>query len=56
MEAVKVKGEGSRVRSGRVEGILKVHEEGIAAPIETILDERVRELGAVEEIGSGNSD
>ena len=29
---------------------MQVHQEGVAAPTEAVLDVRVRELGAVEEV------
>ncbi len=44
VKAVKVKSEGGRVRSSGVECISKIHEEGVAAPAEAILDERVGNL------------
>ncbi len=37
--------------TSRVERIAEVHEECVAAPSKAILDERVGELGAVEEVG-----
>ncbi len=35
---------------------MEVHKEGVAAPVETILNERVRELGPMEEVCGGNAD
>jgi hypothetical protein len=35
---------------GRVEGVSKVHEEGVALPSKAILDERVQVSGSVEKV------
>ncbi len=48
LEAMKIESEGCCVRLGRVESISKVRDEGVATPTETILDERVGELGLVK--------
>ncbi len=44
------------VLRGRVEGVAEVHEVCITAPLETVLDVRVREPCTVEEIGCCYSD
>ncbi len=56
METVEVKCEGCGVGSSGVERVSEVHEEGVAAPLEAILYERVGELGPVEEIGGCDPD
>ncbi len=56
MEAVEVEREGCGVEASGVEHVLEVHEEGVAAPSEAILNERVRELGPVEEVGGCDPD
>ncbi len=52
---MEVEGEGCGVGSSGVKRVLEVHEEGVAAPSEAILNERVGELGLVEEIGGCDS-
>ncbi len=42
--------------SSGVERVPEVHEECVAAPLEAILNERVRELGSVEEVGGCDPD
>ncbi len=53
---MEVKHKGCGVGASRVECVAKVHEEGVAAPTEAIFDERVGELGAMEEVGSCDPD
>ncbi len=56
VEAVEVECKGCGVGSSRVESVLEVHEECVAAPLEAILNERVGELGPVEEVGGCDLD
>ncbi len=56
VEAVEVECEGCGVGSSRVESVLEVHEECVAVPSVAILNERVGEPGAVEEVGGSNPD
>ncbi len=42
--------------SSGVERVPEVHEEGVAAPSEAILSERIGELGPVEEVGGCDPD
>ncbi len=56
VEAEEGKREGCGVGSSGVERVLEVHEERVAAPLEAILNERVRELGMVEEVGGCDPD
>ncbi len=51
---VKCKGRG--VGSSGVERVLEVHEECVAASSEAILNERIGELGLVEEVGGCDPD
>ncbi len=53
---MEVKGEGRGVGLSGVECVLEVHEESVAAPSEAILNERVGELGLVEEVGGCDPD
>ncbi len=53
---MEVKCKGCGVGTSRVESVAEVHEEGVAAPAEAILNERVGELGPVEEVGSCDRD
>ncbi len=53
---MKVKNEGGSVGTGQVECVAKVHEEGVAVPAETVLDERVGEFCAMEEICGRDAD
>ncbi len=53
---MEVQGEGRGVGSSGVERVSEVHEESVAAPSEAILNERVGELGPVEEIGGSDPD
>ena len=39
-----------------VERVAQVHQKGVAAPTEAVLDIRVRELGAVEEVHGRDTD
>lgn len=39
-----------------VDGVSKIHEEGGALPSESLLDEGVRELLSVEQVGGSDSD
>ncbi len=55
-EAVEVECESRGVGLSGVERVSEVHEESVAAPSEAILNERVQELGAVEEVGGCDSD
>ncbi len=55
-EAVEVECEGCGVGTSRVESVAEVHEEGVAVPLEAILNERVGELGSVEEVGGCDPD
>ncbi len=48
---MEVKGEGCGVGSSGVERVSEVHEECVATPSEAILNERVRELSPMEEVG-----
>ncbi len=56
VEAVEVEREGCGVGASRVERVAEGHEEGVAAPLEAILNERVREFGSVEEVGGCDPD
>ena len=53
---MEVKHEGCGVGLSGVERVSEVHEECVAAPSEAILNERVGELGAVEEVGGCDPD
>ena len=52
---VEAEGDGFGVLVRRVEGVAQVHEECVAAPPEAVLDIRIREPGAVEEVGGGDA-
>ena len=39
-----------------VECVAQVYQEGVAEPVEAVLDVRVRELGAVEEVCGRDTD
>ncbi len=56
VEVMEVKGEGCGMGAGGVENVAEVHEEGVAAPLEAILNERIGELGPVEEVGGCDPD
>ncbi len=56
MESVEVERKGSGVGAGGVECVTEVHEECVAAPLETILNEGIGELGAGEEVGGCDPD
>ena len=49
-EWIESEGDGLRVLVGRVECIVKIHEEGVALPTEAVFDVRVGEPSAVEEV------
>ncbi len=53
---MEVECEGCGVGSSGVEHVSEVNEESVAAPSEAILNERVGELGPVEEIGGCDPD
>ncbi len=53
-KTIEVKGKGSGMAASQVEGILKVHEEGGAMPAETILNEGIREVGAMKQVSSSD--
>lgn len=52
---IESEGDGLCVLVSRVEGIAKVHEEGVAAPPEAVFDVRVGEPCAMEEVGSSDA-
>ncbi len=56
VEAVEVKCKGCGMGASGVEHVTEVHEESVAAPLEESLNERVGELGPVEEVGGHDSD
>ncbi len=56
MEAVEVKRKGCGMGVSGVEHVSEVHEECVNAPLKAILNERVRELGLMEEVCGGNAD
>ncbi len=41
---------------GGIESVAKVHEERVAPPAETILDEGVKELGPMKQVGNSDLD
>ncbi len=45
---MEVKGKSCGVRAGGVECVVEIHEEGVAPPSESVLDEEVGELFTVE--------
>ncbi len=45
---MEIKGKSCCVRTGQVECAAKVHEESIAPPTKSVLDEGAREFSAVE--------
>ncbi len=53
---IESEGDGLCVLVSRVEGIAKVHEEGVATPTEAVLDVRVGEPSPVEEVGGRDAD